>query len=149
MRAENGGRYSKFSDRRDGRPWVGAASTTVRMQAPLLRPYFEKIDECFPATINLLLETPLEVRLPDIVTPPIAWGGPSSPGERFGITRIELELLPGQTMRHEAWIYTAEQSPHRFHNDRVELLARRIEGIEQGLRCRIWVDRVIPLALMR
>jgi hypothetical protein len=71
---------------------LGAASNTIALQAPLLRPYFPEIDKCRHATINFGLPAALQVRLPDIVTPPLAW--PPNGDERFGITKIGL-TLPG------------------------------------------------------
>jgi hypothetical protein len=84
-------------------PGFHGASGAIELQKPLVKEFFPQIEHCKSGTINLALGVPLEVRLPDIVTPPILWradlpGG----GERFGITRIELELP--DNARHEAWI---------------------------------------------
>jgi hypothetical protein len=80
----------------------------------------------------------LDVRIPDIVTPPVAWDPGSNMGERFGFTKIEIEFLK---QRHEAWIYGAEFSSHRFNYMLVEVLARPIEGIATGLACALHLDR--------
>jgi hypothetical protein len=50
----------------------------------------------------------LDVRIPDIVTPPIAWQPEAA--ERFGIRKVELEILQ---QRHEAWIYVRNFQSHR------------------------------------
>jgi hypothetical protein len=88
----------------------------------------------------VFLEAPLDVRLPDILTPPIVWH-PDHPtvAERFGITKVRLEIL-GQF--HEAWIYVAELSPHRFNHTMVEVVARPIDGVRHGLACTLHIDRV-------
>src|SRR5262245_32833264 len=92
---------------------LGAASHTVRKQAPLLKPYFPEIDNCKHATINFSLPFPVQVRLPDRVTPPLLWDDDDPAGERFGLTKIGL--TPPDGSRHDAWIYTPERSPHRFN----------------------------------
>jgi hypothetical protein len=50
----------------------------------------------------------LDVRIPDIVTPPIAWQPEAA--ERFGIRKVELEILQ---QRHKAWIYVRNFPSHR------------------------------------
>jgi hypothetical protein len=117
---------------------LGAASNLVRLQKPLLQNCFPEIGDCKAGTINVQLEHALDVRIPDIVTPPIAWQPGSDLGERFGFTRIEFEFL---TQRHLAWIYGAEFSSHRFNYMLVEVLAHPIEGIAPGLPCTLHLDR--------
>lgn len=114
------------------------ASKAIEAQKPHVRRYFPQIDECRSGTINLALNAPLEIRFPDIVTPPITWcaGG----DERFGITAIELEL---SEVRHEAWIYTAERSLHRFNPFMVEVVAKEIPGIEEDCQCLIHIQRCL------
>jgi hypothetical protein len=117
---------------------LGAATSLLQLQKPMLRNCFPEIDDCKIGTINVQLEHPLDVRIPDIVTPPITWQPGSDIGERFGFTRIELELLK---QRHKGWIYGAEFSTHRFNYMLVEVLARPIEGIAPGLPCTLHLDR--------
>src|ERR1700719_3414093 len=74
----------------------------------------------------------------DIVTPPITWQ-PGGHPERFGLTKVELEVLE---QRHEAWIYVAELSPHRFNYTMVEILARPIDGVARGLACILHIERI-------
>jgi hypothetical protein len=83
---------------------------------------------------------PLQVRFPDIVTPPLRWN-PDNPDfdERFGITEIKLEL---KNKIYRAWVYTAEHSPHRFNNMIAEILTERIDGIAMDSKCAIHVDRL-------
>jgi hypothetical protein len=66
----------------------GGATNSIELQKLELRKYFPKIDECRSGTINVYLHAPLDVRIPDIVTRPIAWQ-PGHP-ERFGLTKAEM-----------------------------------------------------------
>lgn len=115
-----------------------AATNVIQLQKPLLRDCFPEIEECKTGTINIQLDHALDVRIPDVVTPPIAWQPGSNTGERFGFTRVELEVLQ---QRYQAWIYGAEFSPHRFNYMLVEVVARPIEGIAPGLPCTLHLDR--------
>ncbi|OAF04715.1 hypothetical protein AYJ54_23945 [Bradyrhizobium centrolobii] len=123
------------------RSGLGRATNTVRMQAPLLRPYFPEISRCHLGTMNFVLEIAFQVRLPDIVTPPLAWHPSNPTGERFGITKIALTLANGEV--HDAWIFTSEGSPHRFDDHLIEVVAERINGITIGDKCGLTVDRVV------
>jgi hypothetical protein len=118
---------------------LGRATNTVRMQAPLLKPHFPEISACHPGTINFVLEIALQVRLPDIVTPPLAWHPSNPKGERFGITKIGLILPNGEL--HDAWIFTSEGSPHRLNDHLVEVVAKRLK-VATGDKCGLTVDRV-------
>ncbi len=51
---------------------------TIFRQRPLVVKYFSEIENCYNGTINLQLNVPLQVRLPDIVTPPFRWN-PDNP----------------------------------------------------------------------
>jgi hypothetical protein len=115
-----------------------AATDLVKLQKPHLRSAFPEIDDCKTGTINIQLDHALDVRIPDIVTPPIAWQPNSSDGERFGFTQVVLEF---RGRRHQAWIYGAEFSPHRFNYMLVELIAPPIEGIAAGLPCVLHLER--------
>jgi hypothetical protein len=119
-------------------PGFGGAANAINLQKPELRKYPPQIDECHSGTINVYLGAPLDVRIPDVVTPPIAWqtGDP----ERFSLTKIELEILE---QRHEAWIYVAEHSPHRFNYMMVEVIARPIDDVAPGLECVLHIDRLV------
>ena len=73
------------------------------------------------------------------MTPPIKWHPiDHAPAERFSLTKIELEFLQ---QRHEAWIYFAELTPHRFNYLIAEIIARPIEGVDAGLNCILHIDR--------
>jgi hypothetical protein len=117
---------------------LGAASTLLGLQKPLLRDFIPDIDSYKVGTLNVQLDNALDIRIPDIVTPPLQWEPSSSVGERFGFTRVKLELL---NRLHEAWIYGAEYSSHRFNYTVVELLARPIDGITTGVPCTLHIER--------
>jgi hypothetical protein len=110
---------------------LGAAARVIHLQKPLLRDFLPDIENCKIGTINVQLDHALDIRIPDIVTPPLVWEPSSSIGERFGFTSVTLELFEKQ---HEAWIYGAEFSSHRFNYTVVELLARPITGVATARR---------------
>jgi hypothetical protein len=115
-----------------------AATNLIGLQKPHLRDFFPVIDECQIGTINVQLNHALDVRIPDVVTPPIAWQAGSNAGERFAFTKIEFEFSKS---RYEAWIYGAEFSYHRFNYNLVEVVARPIEGISSGRECVLHLER--------
>src|ERR1700687_1011376 len=119
------------------------ANGTIVLQKPFVVRYFPEIANCYNGTINLQLDFPLQVRLPDIVTPPLRWHPNSD--ERFGITEIEFEL---KDKRYRAWIYTAEHSPHRFNNMVAEILTEWIDGIALDLKCAIHIRRCRQLLVI-
>jgi hypothetical protein len=91
---------------------LGAAAKLIQLQKPLLRDFFPDIEDCKIGTINVQLDHALDIRIPDIVTPPLQWEAHSNLGERFGFTSVKLELFE---KLHDAWIYGAEFSSHRFN----------------------------------
>ncbi len=128
----------------EGVIWPGAtaASLTVSKQLPFLVPYVPDVARLHPATINVLFPIGAAIRIavPDIVTPPLPWRGSNQPSERFAFTRIGFEFPVGGT-RVDAWIYTAEQSHHRFDMGLIEILAPKIEGIAYRQACKLHIDR--------
>jgi hypothetical protein len=129
----------------NGHIWngFGGATNAIELQKPEVRKYFPQIDVCRSGTINVHLQIPLDVRIPDFVTPPIAWQ--LGPGERFAITKVELEVLQ---QHHEAWIYVAEFSPHRFNYTMAEIVARPINGLSPGLPCTVHIERFTPILVV-
>jgi hypothetical protein len=123
---------------------LGAATHTIALQKPFVRQFFSEIDICKIGTINVALDCALDVRIPDIVTPPIAWHD-SGGDERFGITKVELEVFE---RRHEAWLYVAEFSPHRFDYRLAEIIARPIDGIVRDLPCVLHISRYVPIIVI-
>jgi hypothetical protein len=128
----------------EGVIWPGAtaASITVSKQLPLLMPYIPDAAQLHPATINVLFPTGAAIRItvPDIVTPPLPWRGPNLASERFAFTRIGFEFPVGGSPI-DAWIYTPEQSHHRFDMGLIEILAPKIEGIAYRHTCKLHIDR--------
>ncbi len=125
-------------------PGFGKATGVIAQLRHVLRPYFPQIDTCQNGTINVALKMPLQVRLPDIVTPPLRWH-PGDP-EKFGFTRVEIELS-GEA-RHNAWILSPEHSPHRFNSYMAEILTEPLAGIEAGRQCKIHIDRFLPMIVI-
>jgi len=117
---------------------LGVASRLIALQRPLLRDFLPDIAACKTGTINVQLDHALDIRIPDFVTPPLQWQPDSDISERFGFTSVKLEL---SDKLHEAWIYGAEFSSHRFNYMVVELLARPITGIASGLPCTLHLER--------
>jgi hypothetical protein len=58
----------------------------------------------------------------------------------------DLELLglslSGEENRHEAWLYTAERSPHRFNSYVAEIVGP-LKDIIPHRRCKIFIGRVM------
>ncbi len=117
---------------------LGAAARLIQLQKPLLRGFLPDIEDCKIGTINVQLDHALDIRIPDIVTPPLQWEPHSALGERFGFTSVKLELFE---QLHDAWIYGAEFSSHRFNYTVVELLSRPIPGVATGLPCTLHLER--------
>ena len=105
-----------------------------------MKTYFPKIEGCYAGTINVLLDYPVEIRLPDIVTPPLPWSA-NGTTERFGITEIQF-VLEGVERTYPAWVYTAECSPHLLKTGMLELLAEKIDGIQAGRKCFLTFQRL-------
>lgn len=120
---------------------LGAATRTIALQKPLLEKYLPDVGKYHDGTINVLLDYPVEIRLPDIVTPPLAWTGDPNVTERFGLTAAKLQL-DGSATQHEVWIYIAENSPHLFKTGVLELLAETIPGVQNNLGCKLSIERL-------
>ena len=54
-------------------PGLGVAQGTLARQLPLISQGFPEVVDCYPGTINMELECPLEVTQPDHRTAPLAW----------------------------------------------------------------------------
>ena len=93
-------------------PGLGVAQGTLARQLPLISQGFAEVVDCYPGTINMELECPLEVTQPDHRTPPLAWTPSGRTTEVFDLGRIELEFGPLPT-RVPAWLYVVHPSPHR------------------------------------
>jgi hypothetical protein len=92
------------------RAWRGVENPAL--QKRLLRGFLPDIEHGKIGTINIQLDHALDIHIPDIVTPPLQGEPNSGLGERFGFTNVKLEL---STQLHDACIYGAEFSSHRFN----------------------------------
>src|SRR6266702_629996 len=129
-----------------GRSFADSTLGTVVLQKPFIRPYFPEIMGCHDGTINLLLDSPLQVRLPDVVTPPLDWNSVEFPdGEKFGFTEVEFEL---SGVSHRAWLYTPEYSPHRFNSRIAEVMTEKLDGIALGVRCAVHLKRATRMLVI-
>jgi ADP-heptose:LPS heptosyltransferase len=116
-------------------PGLGVATGTLARQLPLISQDFPEVADCYPGTINLELELPLTVIQPDHRTDPLAWTPSGRTTEVFELVRIELEL--DQLQAHvPAWLYVAQNSPHRSTPTVHEVIARRINLSEVRV-CRL------------
>jgi hypothetical protein len=127
---------------------IGAATQTLAHQLPYIEKEFPEIAVCHRGSINLELEVPLKVLVPDHRTKPIAWlpGNPMT--EVFDLVRIELEA-PRDASAVPAWLYLPHHSPHRrtLHIHEVITTKLNLAGVKL---CRIKIKRQtfqLPLPL--
>jgi hypothetical protein len=118
---------------------IGAAANCVVAQLPRLCEEFPEIAGCHPGTINVRLEQPLLVVVPDHRTRPIQWYDAHSEGEVFDIVRIQFEAPIG-SFAMSAWLYVAHGSPHRRTPYIHEVLAPKLE-IPDGAQCEMIIER--------
>ena len=64
-------------------PGLGVASNLLLLQLPLMRGFLPDIEIYSIGTIYVQLDHALDIKIPDIVTPPLQWELNSSVGERF------------------------------------------------------------------
>lgn len=128
-------RFDRLSLRATIVPGLGVATGTLARQLPLIAKEFPEIADCFPGTLNLKLELPLEVIRPDHRTPPLAWTPSGRTLEVFDLLRIELEFAHLATPV-DAWLYVAHGSPHRATPDLHEVITRKL-AIGDVRQCRI------------
>lgn len=105
---------------------MGVATRTLARQLPLISERFPEVSSCWPGTLNLELETELEVVWPDHKTPPLAWTPSGIRTEVFELVRIQLEL-PNKKFPVPAWLYIAHDSPHRKNFIVHEVIAQKLD----------------------
>ena len=124
----------------DGRivPGYRAAADSLVKQLPEIEPEYPPVEGCHPGSMNVLLFVPLRIVDPDYTTASIEW----EPGhhEKFSLTRIGFECPTGG-WRYPAWIYDPHDSPHRFNDYLIEVIARMIPGVGYGTQCRLHLPR--------
>ena len=116
-------------------PGLGVAQGTLARQLPLISQGFPEVVDCYPGTINMELECPLEVTQPDHRTPPLAWTPSGRTTEVFDLVRIELEFGPLPT-RVPAWLYVAHASPHRGTPTVHEVITQQL-NLSEVSECQI------------
>lgn len=116
-----------------------ASSFSLPMQKPHLQKYIKNINSFYMGTINLLLERPLIIFNPDIVTDRITWtNGPSEP---FGFLNIEFETIPKkEQMPIDALIYIAYGSVHYPNPFYQEILAPQLD-LSKVEFCKIIINK--------
>lgn len=104
---------------------LGVATGTLARQLPLISKEFPEVAVCYPGTINVEFDTPVNLLHPDHRTSPLAWTPSGRTKEMFDLLRIEIEFshLPE---RITAWLYIAHGSPHRQTPTIHEVIAPRI-----------------------
>jgi ADP-heptose:LPS heptosyltransferase len=116
-------------------PGLGVAKGTLARQLPLISQDFPEVADCHHGTINLELESPIEVTQPDHRTGPLAWTPSGRTTEVFDLVRIELEFYQSQA-RVPAWLYVAHGSPHRSTPTIHEVIAQQI-NLSDIHECRL------------
>lgn len=116
-----------------------AAAGNLSVQLPVIAAEFPEVANCHRGTINLQLDFPLLVLVPDHRTKPIPWHPGFGAGEVFDLLRIELEA-PAGAVSVPAWLYIPHGSLHRQHMQHHEVLAPKLP-IRYGDRCRIGIAR--------
>ncbi|MFZ2960222.1 MAG: hypothetical protein WA705_25350 [Candidatus Ozemobacteraceae bacterium] len=103
---------------------TGQGQNTLREQMPFFKECFPEVANCRPGTINILLEKPLVVMVPDFTSLSLPWHPALKlvkEGEVFQFVRIRL-VIDGQKPVN-AWIYRAQFSPYRENPFLIEVLA--------------------------
>lgn len=123
---------------------LGIATKNLLVQLPLIAKDFPEIADCFPGSINLILESPLRIETPDFITSAIDWG---EQVEVFHFTRIQFEPLsaglPRQGARpiHNGWIYGPQNSDHRVDPFYLEIISRQRLDFDRNGGIRVRIDR--------
>jgi hypothetical protein len=137
----------------------GEASHTIPRQKPFFKEYIQGINNYYDGTINLLLEKPIIISHPDIITEPIEWTKGFK--EIFWFLNIKFEIdTPLQNDMYNGFIYIAHGSPHfanpLYHeilvpnvygNDSIMGIIRKllhnIQNIHKHTYCHIIIDRPV------
>ena len=89
----------------------GQASHTIPRQKKFFKKYIKDIDCYYNGTINLLMEKPIIISRPDIITEPIEWTKGFK--EKFEFLNIKLEVEAfSQNVVYNGYIYIAHGSPY-------------------------------------
>jgi hypothetical protein len=127
---------------------IGAATQTLSHQLPYIAKEFPEVATCHRGSINLELEVPVIVLIPDHRTKPIAWLPGNAKTETFDLVRIELEAPCGASPV-PAWLYIPHRSPHRRKFRICEVITRKL-NLDDVKSCRIKINRLtfqLPFSL--
>lgn len=113
-----------------------AGSVSIPAQVPCFERGMPELAGVHFGTINLRLDRRVRIDNPDREFACV-WNGYQ---EVFGFLEIRIEFPIGGESR-QAWIYIPHGSPHREDRWQVEILAKTIEGLSYGSRCRINLPR--------
>jgi len=117
---------------------VGAASRELLWQLPILAQYYEELRNAHPATINVDVSNPIDLKIDFksyfIGNWPYLF--------RVEFVRVQFEFPLGTIPDAKSWIY----QPYGYHwgelnrKSLVEILvSKHLDGIALGRRCRIHV----------
>jgi hypothetical protein len=117
------------------------AHISFALQLPHVIREFPELAGCYAGTLNLRLEMPLLVLVPDHRTKAFAWH-PPFPGvtEAFDFLRVRLEAPIG-AKPVSAWFYIAHGSQHRADPALQEVVTKQQMPVTDGVLCRVHIDR--------
>lgn len=118
----------------------GGATANLRIQGPRISETFPEFALATPGTINIKLDVPLIIANSDHRTPRIQWAGAGTIGEVFDLVRVTFQLLPVGAVEN-GWLYVAHESYHRRWGTHEVVLTRRYEGVVDGAKCRVKIQR--------
>jgi hypothetical protein len=113
---------------------LGYASGNLSTQMRHFIPEYPELERCHHGTINVILDSQLEIISPDRVLGPFKWSA-TFPPEKFGFLKIRFES-PDAKIDTEAWIYIPYLSPHRIDPCYVEVLAPEL-NLGRSTNCRL------------
>lgn len=119
---------------------LNCAHNSLALQLPHVTREFPELANCYPGTLNLRLEVPLLVLVPDHRTKPIAWYPQTTEAETFDFLRMRLEAPLG-AVPIPAWFYIAHWSKHRADLWLQEVVTHQKLKIANGAVCRVHIDR--------
>ncbi|HNV63492.1 MAG TPA: hypothetical protein PKN54_11195 [Candidatus Cloacimonas acidaminovorans] len=125
------------------RSGINVASKTIPLQFEYLIQEYNRISNCFKATINIQLDYDLIVLNPDYRSKPLKWNK-TIPEEVFDFLSVKL-FIPRLNIEYSAWLYIPHNSPHRNRQNIHEVLCEKIENLNEceNLKLRIVKQFVI------
>ncbi len=123
----------------------GVASKNIKFQMPHLIWHYQAIEHIHTASINVLLDQPVNRLQFDYTTLPTAWWDVDSsrPGrwheETFSFVEIKFEY-PLNSRPKVAWFYIGHDSAYFKDSRRFEIVTEKIAGLVPGVRCRVHID---------